>query len=265
MFGSFFFSGTSSEELENVVGRVASPLYQRAFETVTKETFAVTGGENYDLLQNGPNLITWYNGDQRPAIVERIRRAHSQWFAQWLTEYCPTRPIYRENKNLMELLILHLTNMLFRLDLEDAITSDQTREDFQHIADVVKQCLLTIEQSNLAMDAPTILFVQHLLQILFYFSVDNGLALHLKSLNLVEMINTLLETSNHDNEIQLHAYRILAVLMSEADIKKLQNAPKIAEVFITYIAETMDGGTRTEGRFHNNLRSLTGELPVLLV
>jgi hypothetical protein len=146
------------------------------------------------------------------------------------------------------------------MDLGDIITSDDTRKEFQEIADTVKRILLSINQSNLVtIDQAAIPLVQILLQILFYLTVDQDLVIYLKSLQLVDLMTALLRTSNNDNEIHLQAYRILAVIMAEADIKQLQNSSRIAAIFITFINDVIDGGTRTEGRLHNSLRSLKGE------
>jgi hypothetical protein len=72
-------------------------------------------------------------------------------------------------------------------------------------------------------------------------------------------MTALIQTSNDDDEIHLQAYRILAVIMTESDIKQLQNSSRIASVFIVIIGNTIDGSVSTADRLHNSLRSLNGK------
>jgi hypothetical protein len=160
----------------------------------------------------------------------------------------------------MDTVTLHTTNLFFRIDLGDIITSDDTRKEFQEIADTIKRILLSINQSNpVTIDQAAIPLVQTLLLILFYFTLDSDLVVYLKSLQLVHLMIDLIRISNNDDEIHLQAYRILAVIMAEADIKQLQNASRIATVFITFISDVIDGGVSYEARLHNSLRSLKGQ------
>jgi len=89
--------------------------------------------------------------------------------------------------------------------------------------------------------------------------LDSDLAVYLKSLQLVDLMTVLIKTSNNDDEIHLQAYRILAVIMAESDIKQLQNSSRIASTFIVFIGNTIDGGVPTADRLHNNLRILNGK------
>jgi hypothetical protein len=248
-----------TDELARAVDQVCSPLYEQMFEQVAKDGPNSFSNEQRTTLTIYPNKLMWYEGDRRQEIIERIRRTHLKWFNNWLSEHNTGQPPYVQWTSIMNDLMLHTTNLLFRMDLGDAITSDDTRNECQQIADTIKRILLSINQSNpVTIDQAAIPLVRMLLQILFYFTVDSDLVIYLKSLQLVDLMTALLKTSNNDNEIHLHAYRILAVIMAEADIKQLQNSSRIATVFITFITDVIDGGIRTEGRLHNSLRSLKG-------
>jgi len=248
-----------TDELAHAIDQFCSSLYVQAFEKVAKEQPSHFSNEQRTILIYYPNGINWYEGDRRPEIIERIRRTHLKWFNNWLSEHNTGQPPYiKWNSHMIEVL-LHLTNLLFRMDLGDVITSDSTRNDFQQIADTIKRSLLAINQSNpVTIDQAAIPLVQILLLILFYFTLDSDLVIYLKSLQLVDLMTALIKTSNNDNEIHLQAYRILAVIMAEADIKQLQNSNRIATVFITFIEDVIDGGIPSEGRLHNSLRSLKG-------
>jgi hypothetical protein len=116
-----------------------------------------------------------------------------------------------------------------------------------------------MSQSNsVTVDQAAVPFIRALLLIIFYFTLDTDLAIYLKSLQLVDLMTALIQTSNDDDEIHLQAYRILAVIMAESDIKQLQNSSRIASVFIAFIGNTIDAGISYEARLHNSLRSLKG-------
>ncbi|CAF1361216.1 unnamed protein product [Rotaria sordida] len=246
-----------TDTLARSVDQVCSPLYTQMFEKIAKEQSNSRSYEELTVLEHYPNQIAWYKGNRRQEIIERIRRTHLKWFNSWLSENYTGRPPYIQWNSAMINILLHLTNLLFRMDLGDVITSDGTRDACRHISDTIKRILLSVNESNqVTIDPAGIPLVQQLLQILFYFTLDSELVIYLKSLQLVDLINVLIRKSNNDDEIHLHAYRILAVIMAEADIKQLQNSSRIATVFITFIKNVIDGGIHTEGRLHNSLRSL---------
>ena len=201
-----------------------------------------------------------YEGDRRAEVVERIRRVHLKWFNKWLTEENTGHPPYVEWNWIMDRLLLHATNLLFRIDCDDVVTSDDTRYDCLEIADTIKRILSSIVQANpVTIDFDAVPLVQNLLLILFYFTLDTDIAVYLKSLQLVNIMTELIRISNDDAEILLQAYRILAVIMAEDDLKQLHNSQRIADVFITFIRDTIDAGASYEARFHNSLRSLKGK------
>ncbi|CAF1182371.1 unnamed protein product [Adineta steineri] len=246
-----------TQYLTVAIDHVCSPGYREMFEVVAKDPPDSVTMEQRTSLYLYPNVISWYNGDQRQNVIEKIRSANLKWFNNWLTGYNTGQPPYVKWNSTMDQAILHLTNLLFRLDFGDIITSDESYKECRQIADTVKRILTSVIESNpITIDQAAIPYVQILLQILFYFSVDNELAIYLKSLELVNLMNELLRTSNNDNEIHLHAYRILAVILAEEDLKQLQNSDRIAAVFIDFIKNTIDGGISHEGRLHNILRSL---------
>ncbi|CAF3726640.1 unnamed protein product [Rotaria sp. Silwood1] len=246
-----------TDELAKAVDQVCSPLYTQLFEKVAKEQPDFLSNDERTILKYYPNQIGWYAGNRRQEIVERIRRTHLKWFNSWLSEQYTGLPPYVSWGSVMCELMLHTTNLFFRLDLDDIITSDETRNACQQIADTIKHILLSIAKSNpVTIDPAAIPLVQDLLLILFYFTLDRELVIYLKSLELVNVMNVFLRTSNNDDEIHLQAYRILAVIMAEEDIKQLENSSRIACVFITFIKDTIDAGFSYQARLHNSLRSL---------
>ncbi|CAF1609717.1 unnamed protein product [Adineta ricciae] len=246
-----------TQELDTAAQELASPVYQEAFEAATKAQFASVPSEHIAILTRHPNTIAWYAGDQRQRIIERIRQAQLKWFNKWIHQYGTGQSFTIENENVFDTLTLHLLNILFRLDHGDVITTKDIRDEFEQIAKTIKHCLIEIKEVNpITLNKTTLLCVRELFQVLFYFTLDNDLIIYLKSLELIDLINTMMQLSDNHKEILLHAYRILAVLMSEADIKQLQNAERIASVFIEFIQSTINGGDRMKERLHNNLRSL---------
>jgi hypothetical protein len=248
-----------TDEIARAVDAVCSPAYTQIFEQVGKEQPKCLSNEQRTMLSDYPEKIMHYQGDRRQEIIERIRRTHLKWFNDWLSENYTGQPQSVERSSLMRDLMLHATHLFFRIDLGDVITSDETRNLFQQIVDTIKRILLSINKSNPeTIDPVAIPLVRVLLLFLFAFTLDTDLVIYLKSLRIVDLINDLLRTSNNDDEIHIHAYRILAVIMAEADIKQLQNSSRIATVFITFINNATNNGISNEALLHNSLRSLKG-------
>ena len=251
-----------THEIAQSIDQICSPLYQQLFEKVAREQSVELSSEEQNLLIGCPETVGYYDGDRRLEIAERIRRTHLTWFNKWLSEQNNTgQPPYVKWNWTMDRLMLHATNLLFRIDLNEFITSDDTRNEFQQIADTIKRILSSVVQSNpITLDSAAVPLVQNILLILFYFTLDSDMAIYLKNLNLLNIMTELIRTSNDDDEILLQAYRILAVIMAEDDLKQLQKSDRIAAVFITFIRNTIDAGADHQARFHNTLRSLRGDL-----
>ncbi|CAF4663442.1 unnamed protein product [Rotaria sp. Silwood1] len=227
------------------------------FQKVAKEQPQYLSNEQRTILVYYPNEITWYQGDKRQEIIERIRRTHLKWFNNWLGKQYTGLPPYLKWSSVMNDLMLHATNLFFRMDLDNLTTSNDTRHAFRQIINTIKRIIVNINKSNpIIIDPAAIPLVRGLLLILFYFTLDNELVIYLKSLQLVDLMNALILTSDNDDEIHLQAYRILAVIMTETDIKQLQNSNRITSVFINFIKDAIDGGVPYEARLHNSLRSL---------
>ena len=247
------------DEITRAVEQVCSSAYTYMFEKVVKEQPYNLTHEQYTLLSYYPNEITWYRGDQSHEIIERIRRKHLIWFIAWLQKQDIN--LYQEWNFIMDDLMLHIINLFFRIDLGDVVTSDQTRNAFYQVTDTIKHILSGIVQSASDVINPSARpTVQILLLILFYFTWDDDLVIYLKSLKLIQFIMELIRMSKDDHEIQLQAYRILAVIMTEADLEGQRNSQRIVAVFITFITEGIDGSIPYEARLHHSLRSLRGDL-----
>ncbi|CAF4295491.1 unnamed protein product [Rotaria socialis] len=149
-----------TDELTIAVDQVCSPLYAQMFEKIAKEQpSSITNAENV-MLQNYPNQITWYEGSRRPEIIERIRRAQLKWFNSWLSEHNTGQPPYVKWGLTMTNILLHVSNLLFRIDLGDIITTDEQRNDCRQIADTIKRILVSVSESNPVTIDPDVL-TQH--------------------------------------------------------------------------------------------------------
>lgn len=249
-----------TDQLVEAVNAVCTPIYAQMFEKVAKEQpRQLTDEENY-VLVHCPNEITWYLGDKRQDIIERIRDTHLKWFLNWLNEENTGRPPYVTRNSTMKTVVLHLNNLLFRIDRGDVITNDKTRDTFQQLADAIRRILIHIRESNpKTIDQSAISLARELLQTLFYITLDRDLVIYLKSLNLIDLITALIDASGSDIETHFQAYKILAAIMVDSDIKKLKNANRIVTVFIKIIEDTIDRGDASRDRLHNALRCINGE------
>lgn len=247
-----------ADEITRAVDHVCSSAYIQMFQKIAKEQPYHLTHEQYILLCYYPNEITWYRGEQRHEIIERIRHTHLTWFVEWLQKQDIN--LYREWNHIMDDLMLHITNLIFRIDLGDVVTSEHTRQAFYQVTDTIKHILSCIVGSTPdVINLSAVPTVQILLLILFYFTWDEDLVIYLKNLQLVQLLTELIRTSNGNNEIQLQGYRILAILMTEADLEEQRNAHIIVAVFLTFIKEGIDGSIPYEARLQNSLRSLKGQ------
>ena len=246
-------------EIEDEAAQViCSPLYEQMFEQVFQEQPRVLSSEERRVLEDCPNAFVRYNGDKRQEIVHQFRHAHLEWFNRWLEkEHCNQLP-YAKWNGTMARVMLHLKNSFFRIDRGDVITGKNIRRTCRKIVDTATDILSCVIQEN-TMDPTAHILVQELLLILFYFTLDADLALYLKHRQLIPLMKLLIQTSGNINEIDLNAYRILAVVMTESDIKDLEDSPRIVSVFLDCIKLSIDGGPSTEDRLHNALRSLRGK------
>ena len=244
-----------TEDLAEVAEVMCSSSYQQMFEKVFNERTRALSPEEQQVLVDYPNKFVRYHGERRQEIVDQFRHAHFQWFNRWLEkEHCNQLPYAKWNKRMAHIM-LHLKNSLFRLDRGDVITDKNILRTCRKIVDTATDILSCVIQEN-TMDPTAHILVQELLLILFYFTLDTDLALYLKHRQLIPLMKLLIQTSGDDNEIHLNAYRILAVVMAESDIKELEDSPRIVSVFLACIKVSIDGGFRTEDRLHNALRSL---------
>ncbi|CAF3959263.1 unnamed protein product [Rotaria magnacalcarata] len=250
-------SNIAKSRIGRAVDQVCSPLCAQMFEIVFKEQSSYLSNEQRILLVYYPNEITRYQGNRRQETIERIRHTHLKWFNSWLGEHNTGRPSYVIWSSVMVDIVQHITNILFRIDLDEKISSSDSRNEFRQVANTIKCILLSINQLNpVAIDLAAISLVEELLLILFYFTLDRELVNHLKSLRLVDIMDRLLRTLNKHDEINLQAHRILAIITNEADIKQLQNSARITTIFISFINDAINGGVTDEARLHNSLRSL---------
>ncbi|CAF1620634.1 unnamed protein product [Didymodactylos carnosus] len=73
---------------------------------------------------------------------------------------------------------------------------------------------------------------------LYSLTFDPSLLTYIKQKSFISTLLKLIEVNNH--RIQVNAYRTIATLMSEDDVKRLENPGKITQVFINYIELFID-------------------------
>lgn len=250
-----------TDEITRVVDKICSSSFTQTFEKIVREQPNYFSHEQHILVVYYPNEVTWHQGEQRKDFIERIRRTHLKWFNRWLNDFSHRQPPYIVWTTVMDELITHTINLFFRIDLGDHITSEHTRQQFHQIANTIQSILVSIKDDNAnKIDPAAIPLVQTCLLIFFYFTWDHELVMCLKSLQLVQLINDIIQIADNDEEIYLQAYRILAAIMTDKDIQQIKNSSIIVMVFSNFIKDAIDGGIPYEARLHNSLRSLKGTL-----
>lgn len=98
---------------------------------------------------------------------------------------------------------------------------------------IVHQCIQALEHSDSQSNS------KGMLECLCHLTYDTGLLVIMKMSTILK--TTLLKLSeSNDSEISFNAYRILALVMNEDDIKTLKSAANIVEVFHLYFISMMD-------------------------
>ncbi|CAF1504734.1 unnamed protein product [Didymodactylos carnosus] len=96
------------------------------------------------------------------------------------------------------------------------------------------------------------LLIAHSIAYLYFLTFEVNLLSTLK--NKTNVIQTFLKlTDTKTDEVQFNAYRMLAVLMNEDDIKNLANPNKITSVFIKSLKQVIDPQPGQRRRLQNSL------------
>ena len=123
------------------------------------------------------------------------------------------------------------TNFLYSVQM--TLTNDIHLSTQKHICDVgIRLLVLPIYRS--------MKFNNNCLQYIYMGTMHDKILDYLKSQNLTGTMFKIAALYKDETEIQFNTYRILAAIMTEEDIKRLDDPGAIAKIFLDHLAEIKD-------------------------
>lgn len=179
--------------------------------------------------------------------LDRFASALRQHFLPSISQMLDAFLVSYENWSEKSLTIATTLTTLFLYTVQIAI-ADDIHYDFQiRIIDTsIKILLKKTPHAKINIDC---------LQNIYIATFHDRLIDYLKSLNLVETIFRLIQLYKEEAEMQFNAYRILAAIMTEEDIKRLEDPGVIADVFLKQL-RTVKDSQGWEVRIRNILNTL---------
>ena len=218
--------------LEPLIGSIARLLCSAScrliFERVTTEHPNQLSVEQAAFLSSCLNYADGYKASLRVQIQRDIRSSLLPMFASWMTT--PTLFFQQWHNSIRTLVRSCSWTMIERISLtEDESNLNQFETDDCRLLDAyvtMLTCLLEMPSSSY--DDITLTLVHSL----YLFTLMPAWIPFIKSHQLRNLLLQYAQSS--DENIVLDAYRCRASTMTEEDIKVLQNAYTIANVFLKY-------------------------------
>ncbi|CAF3230463.1 unnamed protein product [Rotaria sp. Silwood2] len=237
-----------SELLDSVVDCVCSNYFLDMFKQIA-ELEKFNEAQTF-LLDTCTNYISWHNGDHYNDTCIAVRTALLNSFNSWFQNQLLS--FHKLSRITIKVIGQLCITLIGGNANDEEVFSQSIREGYCTMIDQISSILNTIMKSE-TIDEITKDLIRVLAQNLYSLTMTNDLRTYIKNKNIVQL---LLKLANIEDEtIQFHIYRILASIMTEEDMKTLQNSTKIANVFLRFLTNLIDDSSRIP-RFHNLLRSL---------
>jgi hypothetical protein len=206
------------------------------------------------LLDTCTDYICWHKDNRYNEICAAIQTALLNTFVTWLqTNVSSFQQWTKMSIKVMGQLYITLINGNAK---DNEIYSQQIQDNYCTMIDIFFTILETLMKSNLINEF-SITLIRILTQGLYSLTMTNDLRTYIKNKQMIPLLLNLINIE--DEMIKFHVYRILASIMTEKDIKTLDNSHSIAHVFLTFLNKLIDDSSMTP-RFHNLLRSLKSKL-----
>ncbi|CAF1441837.1 unnamed protein product, partial [Rotaria sordida] len=235
--------------LNGTVQCVCSPFFVNIFKQVTE---LIELNDTQELLLNTcTDYIVCYEGNRRHEIFSIVRTILLKPFTQWLQQHTSSfRQWNRITKNSFD----KLGGIIFDFGSHnEKIIGKEIYDDCCKAIDCYIVILSTLSNNINTIDESTVDLIGICMFHLYALTLEQSLHDYIKSQQLSSILLRLINIDNE--ETQFNAYRILASIMTEQDIKMLANPSKIANVFITFLIDVIDN-TRKIRRLRNLLHCL---------
>ncbi|CAF1307027.1 unnamed protein product [Didymodactylos carnosus] len=220
--------------LDSLVNLICSHYYVDALKDLELESTSITIAQDF-LLETCPLYIVTYDGTREGDISETISNflfpSHCldifQRFTSTISSW--TNIVIRCMSSLMSI----LQYIVFR--------DNRKLYGYIHLrlVDHIYIILNGFTIENIEDNGYLKNFILYTIIYLYSFTVDLPLLTYIKQeKDFIPILLKLIEVNN--SIIQVNAYRVLATILSEDDVKQLENPSKITQVFVEYIALHID-------------------------
>ncbi|CAF4932472.1 unnamed protein product [Rotaria sp. Silwood1] len=227
-----------------------TPFYAEMLQHVGEE--AKLNNTQFFFFVICPHFMNTYEGSVHQSLVINLARelvsVYTLWLAIWLNKLSSiNNPVLLVINRLRR-----LTTPRANLSWRDILVKSDIFEAYLKLIDYHRLLLqhLSTPKTN---DTLSLGLIAGLLQSLFMSTINEKMFSHIQSEHLVPLLFQF--TDIDDDLIQFNAYRFLAKIITEDDVKALANPVKIASVFVKRIDNDIDNQIQQK-RLNNTLLSL---------
>jgi hypothetical protein len=222
--------------LNAIVKCVCSSFFADIFKQIT-ELKELNEAQTL-LLDTCTDYFSWYGGNRRDEFCIVIRTALLSPFTQWLLNHVSS---FRQWSKVTINAVKKLGNIILDFDMQqEMICSKEVYDDCCKIIDSFVSILSSLSNSTTD-ESNTDLTGIVMLQ-LYLLTLDQNLLSYIKNQQLAPILLKLVNVVNE--YVQFNAYRILASILTEQDIKVLANPSTIANVFLTFLTNVIDDSSK---------------------
>ncbi|CAF1660635.1 unnamed protein product [Adineta ricciae] len=237
---------------DNIVKCICSPSFIDMFiHSTTQEN---DGPGQKFLLHTCTDYIYSHPTDQqhKQSLID-IRRSLLQPFSQWLVQQSSSYQLW----NLRMTVILRQLCFILTLSLQLNRSIDLDKDTFDQYCRLIDSFLnilqSIIQTENLINNKIALSLMGTLTPNLYTMTLSGQLEKYIKNKHMTSLVLKLADIEN--DEIQLNAFRILSIIITEQDANNTSNAMNIADLFMKFLSKVIDDQNQML-KFYNLLRCL---------
>lgn len=222
--------------LNAILKCLCSPFFINIFKQIT-ECKELNEAQTL-LLSTCLDCFSWYGGEYREKFLSVMRTALLSSFTQWLLAHAST---FRQWSMITIKAMKKLGDIILDFDVEHGVQcSEEVYDDCCKVIDSFVFILSSL--SNETTSESNIALIRTVVMQLYLLTLNPTILSYIKSQKLPPI---LLKLSNIANEwIRFNVYRILALILTERDIKELANPSMIAKVFVAFLTTLIDDSAK---------------------
>ncbi|UJR07687.1 hypothetical protein I4U23_011972 [Adineta vaga] len=237
---------------DNIVKCICSPSFIEMFIHSTTHDNDDPGQKF--LLHTCTDYIYSHPTDQQhKQSLLHIRQSLLRPFSQWLIQQSSSFRLWNLRTTVILRQLCFILTLSIQLNRYINLEKD-TFEDYCQLIESFFNILQSILQTdNLINNKLALSLMGTITPNLYTMTLSNQLAKYIKSKHMTSLILKLADIEN--DEIQLNAFRILSIIVTDQDVKNTSNSMTIANLFIKFLTKVIDDQNQML-KFYNLLRCL---------